>query len=656
MEAIFTLHRLAWAIGVILLTLLVRFVQQLHFHRRLFRNLPGPPHSYIWGHLPCINTVLRKMPKRFAPQTLSMFLQEEFGLSDYFYVDSFPFGFPILFIHDPDLMHQMTVQTSTPKHPVVDEFMTHIGGPGNLVSSEGSEWKRWRSAFNPGFSAAHLVTLAPQIIEECNVFCDIMTERAKNKTLFRMEPASTRLTVDIIGRVILDLSFRSQSGPNEFVDAFVKQVQWSSIGAQFNPIELIDFRRPIVQKYLTWKMDRYTSRALDERFASREQRGRSKVVVDLALEAYMKEVKGATGEVDLSKIKTISSEFKRAAISNLKTFIFAGHDTTSSTIAYIYYYLAKYPATLSKLRAEHDAIFGPDASNVASHIQDDPRLLNRLEYTMAVIREALRLQPPASTIRKGTKGFFLHDSKTGEALPTENFMLWPVDVGLQRHPVHWAPDPHTFRPERHLSSSGSDASANYTSNPAWVAFSKGPRNCIGQELAILETKIIIAMTVRRFVFTPAFGELDSLKGDGTGYPSDSQGLQTQFGEEAYQIQLGTAKPREGMPMRVALLNFGVILSGRPRGGDNFHGQNRNLALVLKPTRSSAHRAAHGSAWRPPFCSVFFYGLELRSPAYHGWLKVKRFYPADRAALSLHRQSADSAVLARERAARNDGWA
>jgi hypothetical protein len=116
---------------------------------------------------------------------------------------------------------------------------------------------------------------------------------------------------------------------------------------------------------------------------------------------------------------------------------------------------------------------------------------------------------------------------------------------MHRNPRYW-PDPHKFNPERFL--------PNDTANDrdAWMPFSKGSRNCIGQELAIIETKIILLMTLRSWDFIPAYHELKALKGDGTGYPSDESGVQTQFGEEAYQIQLGTAKPREGMPCRLKL--------------------------------------------------------------------------------------------------------
>ena len=123
-------------------------------------------------------------------------------------------------------------------------------------------------------------------------------------------------------------------------------------------------------------------------------------------------------------------------------------------------------------------------------------------------------------------------------------MLWPVDVGFGRSRKYWG-DPHVFRPERYLP-------PNEYNKDAWIPFSKGVRNCIGQELAIIETKVILAMTLRQFEFSAAFDELGKLKGDGSGYPSDTSGVQQQYGEDGYQVMQGAAKPREGMPCRIRL--------------------------------------------------------------------------------------------------------
>jgi cytochrome P450 len=542
--------RLAWAAGIVLLTIILRFWQKLHYHRSLVKGLPGPPHSYLFGSLISMGKVIAKQPGSAAPQTYPSCIKDHYKLGDWFAFDPWPFGPTSLAVFSPEMAHEFTVKQSMPKHPLVDDFMVSFGGEGNLVSSEGANWKKWRSAFNPGFSAAYLMTLVPSIVDNCDVFCSLMLKRAKTNELFRMEASTTNLTVDIIGKVVLDHDLNSQIQPNELVNAFISQTIWQPLGTQFNPIEIIDFRIPFVQAWNTFKMNRYIGRLLDERFSSRGSRSeatggkRQKYVIDLALEAYLKEAKGN----DTTKLTTMDPAFRTAAISNIKTFLFAGHDTTSSTVCYAYYYLSKNPSMLSRIRAEHDAVLGSDPTKTSALLKEDAHLLNKLDYTAAVIKESLRMQPPASTVRIGQKGFFLHDPETGEPINTEDLMLWAVDVGLHRNATYW-PDPHVFNPERFLQQDGSAAPAN----PAYVPFSKGPRNCIGQELAMIESRIILALTMRLFDFTPAYDEIAKLNGDGYGRAEGkAEAGMEQFGDEAWQVQKGTAKPRGGMPCRLSL--------------------------------------------------------------------------------------------------------
>lgn len=122
-------------------------------------------------------------------------------------------------------------------------------------------------------------------------------------------------------------------------------------------------------------------------------------------------------------------------------------------------------------------------------------------------------------------------------------MMWPVNVGMNRYPKYF-PDPHVFNPERFLPGNTTD------NKDAWMSFSKGPRNCIGQELAVIELKTLLALTIRSWDLVPAYDELNKLKDDGAGYPNLTTGVLEQFGERAYQVQLGTAKPSEGLPCRL----------------------------------------------------------------------------------------------------------
>ncbi|KAG9729122.1 cytochrome P450, partial [Aureobasidium melanogenum] len=182
-----------------------------------------------------------------------------------------------------------------------------------------------------------------------------------------------------------------------------------------------------------------------------------------------------------------------------------------------------------------------DVSKTGDMIKADPYLLNKMRYADAVVRETLRIFPPGNTVRAGAADFFISDPDTGERYPTDGWLLWSHNLGHMVNPDLWGEDVYSFRPERWLDESNSKGAAN---RDAFMAFAKGPRNCIGQELAMLETKMMLAMTIRQFGFHEAFAEVEKLKNDGSGYPSDLSGVQEQFGEKAYQIQLGTAKPRE----------------------------------------------------------------------------------------------------------------
>lgn len=102
------------------------------------------------------------------------------------------------------MFNQVAVKPSMPKHRAIGDFLGPLSDVDeNLVTAEGADWKTWRAAFNPGFSSQHLQTFVPLIVEEVQVFARLLENHARKNEPFRMESATTRLTVDIIARVIL---------------------------------------------------------------------------------------------------------------------------------------------------------------------------------------------------------------------------------------------------------------------------------------------------------------------------------------------------------------------------------------------------------------------------------------------------------------------
>jgi len=169
-----------------------------------------------------------------------------------------------------------------------------------------------------------------------------------------------------------------------------------------NPSELIDIRKPIIQWYNSRTMNRYIGQKLDERLATYSSRKKSKATIDLAIEAYFHD-KGVTldgqskGALAAGKV---DPDFRRIAIDQVKIFIFAGHDTTSGTISYALYKLGQMPSKIAAVRKELDMVFGQNA-DIAQCIKDDPYTVNKLDYITAVIRETLRIFPPANSFRRG---------------------------------------------------------------------------------------------------------------------------------------------------------------------------------------------------------------------------------------------------------------
>lgn len=267
----------------------------------------------------------------------------------------------------------------------------------------------------------------------------------------------------------------------------------------------------------------------------------AKTITYLAVKAYRSEVmqqqqqqqQPAKEVAAKDGHKHVDPSFMDIAISQLKIFIFAGHDTTASTLSFIYSRLSQAPSALGKTRAEHDAVLGSDPTQALARLTEDPSLLNQMPYTQAVLKEVLRLYPPGATARKGTPDVILTHPVTGQRYPTDGFLVWGASSLTHRHPDYWE-RPDEFLPERFLAKEGEPL---YPRKNAYRPFELGPRNCIGQELAQLELRAILAMTLRELEFEPAYSE------------DAPQAL----GEKAYQVMgVGdiSGHVKNGFPVRV----------------------------------------------------------------------------------------------------------
>jgi Cytochrome P450 len=310
---------------------------------------------------------------------------------------------------------------------------------------------------------------------------------------------------------------------------------------EINPLEFLNIPRYIMQWLNGRRMDKYIGDELDKRFQE-YKRNRvspsSKSVIDLVLQAYFAEQPKNSSDESFENDK-LDPRFREFAITQVRLFLFVGHDSMSSTICYAIHLLSTNPKALATIRDEHDSVFGRTLSDVPSLLKGQPQLLNALPYTTAVIKETLRMFPPGSGIRQGCAGVDLI-AKNGTRYPTANTLIWILHTAMHRAPEYWV-EPDAFLPERWLV--GPDDRL-YPQKGAWRPFEWGPRNCIGQSLAMMELRITLAMVAREFDFTPGYDEWDRI------YPR--KGVQTYRGERAYQIEEAAAHPADRYPCRIRI--------------------------------------------------------------------------------------------------------
>lgn len=197
--------------------------------------------------------------------------------------------------------------------------------------------------------------------------------------------------------------------------------------------------------------------------------------------------------------------------AQIKTFIFAGHETSSTGLSWTFHLLAQHPAIQDRLRAE---ILGAKAAaEERGRDAIDPEDLYALPLLDAVLRESLRVRPPIpgrsfvaqrDDVLPLAHPLTLANGRVLTALPVkkgQEFYTWHT-LTNKRADV-WGPDAFTFSPDRWLRDPQAGAAGELKGAALWgqmMTFFGGPRSCIGYKFALTEMKAIIAVLLERFAF------------------------------------------------------------------------------------------------------------------------------------------------------------
>ncbi|XP_019948310.2 cytochrome P450 4T8 isoform X1 [Paralichthys olivaceus] len=475
-EALATVPRVHHLLAVLCLVYVVYKLSVLLLKRKAaFRDtecFPGPPGHWLFGHV----LEFKQDGKDF--DRMMEWIQE------------YPYAFPMWFgpftcflsIHHPD--YAKTILASTePKDDLAYRFIKTWIGDGLLVS-KGQKWFRHRRLLTRGFHYDILKQYTQLMSDSTQVMLDKWESYGNSNETFELFEHVSLMTLDNILKCAFSYSSNCQteSGTNAYIKSVYELSSLVNLRFRTFPYHnnLIFYLSPHGFRFRkacriahshTEDVIRKRKEALkEEKELNRIQAKRNLDFLDILLCARDENQQG------------LSDEDLRAEVD---TFMFEGHDTTSSGITFILYCLACNPEHQQMCRDEiTEVLQGKDTIE-----WDD---LNKIPYTTMCIKESLRLYPPVPGMaRKITKPMTFCDGRT---LP-EGSLVGTSIYGMHMNPAVWE-NPYVFDPLRFLPENVSKRSPH-----AFVPFSAGPRNCIGQTFAMNEMKVATALTLRRYTLT-----------------------------------------------------------------------------------------------------------------------------------------------------------
>ena len=371
------------------------------------------------------------------------------------------FGQSRILVNHPDLIEQVLVLQQNKFHKTAMARAATEGLLGNgLLNSEGDFWRRQRRLAQPAFQKSRVNEYAGTMVEHALAHAEKWRDGEEREISEEM----SRLACGIAVKTLFGL----EVGPE--ADRIGKNLTF----------------------LMRFQMERLRSPIrLPQNFPTPKQR-RAQAAFDF-LDAYVyriiseRRARGGDGTDLLSRlIAAMDEDGSQMTPKQLRdetmTLFLAGHETTALTLAWTWYLLAQNPAAESRLHDELTRALGNRAAR--------PEDLESLPYLDAVIREALRLYPPAYIVgRLAIEPFELG----GFSFPAGTTVLMSQWI-MHRDPCYFA-EPDVFRPERWL-----DGLAARLPAHAYFPFGGGPRRCIGQGFAMMEAALVTATLARRFHF------------------------------------------------------------------------------------------------------------------------------------------------------------
>ncbi|XP_029173037.1 cytochrome P450 9e2-like [Nylanderia fulva] len=438
-------------------------------------------------HIPPWPVVGNMGPTFLRQLSLTEMVQKIYNLNrDAKYVGFFDSMNPVVVIRDPELVKLIGIKNSElfPEHRAfIDEVNDPLLGK-NLFSLRGEKWKDVRNLLSPAFTSSKMKAMF-KLMSDCAAnFTEFLSKMPSDKNDMEIKNCFTRYTNDVIATCAFGISIDSMRNPTNDFYVLGKDA------TNFNTVRAIKFylsrNMPTITKMLGIKFigDHISQFFKDLVRNTIDIRDKQNIVRPDMLQLMM-DTKGKRGP---GKELTIEDMTAQAFV-----FFFGGFDTASTLMCFAVHEIAVNPSVQKKLRNEVDEVLKQTNGELTYDA------LSGMQYLDAVVNEALRLWPPAIFSDR----ICMQDFELPPALPGDKpfvvkkgSIVWFPIFGFHRDPKYFE-KPNEFYPERFLDENKKNLNLN-----AFIPFGLGPRMCIGNRFALLETKVLIFHLLARCELKP----------------------------------------------------------------------------------------------------------------------------------------------------------
>uniref|UniRef100_A0A0N5A8Z2 Cytochrome P450 n=1 Tax=Syphacia muris TaxID=451379 RepID=A0A0N5A8Z2_9BILA len=438
---------------------------------KLIAKVQGPPALPLLGNL----HQFRLKPDEFFEQVqgVSYMLQSKNDRIARIWMGVWP----VVLLYGAEESEAVLGSNKTLKKPFHYNFLSEWIGHGLLINTP-ENWRPRRKLLTPAFH----YDILKDFVEVYNRHGTTLLHKFEKLAGDRYNEIFRTIslcTIDIICEAALGVHVDAQNKPSPYLDA-VTQMKYIIHQRILKPHLYPQFMFNLFgkgkqhDKYLEI-LHEFTGKAIRERKKLADEAGgvqnlmkkeaasgrKRMAFLDLMLDMHAK------GDLPLSGIQ-----------EEVDTFTFEGHDTTSASMNWFLHLMGTNPDIQIKVQKEVDEVLGEEDRPIT---YED---LGNLQYLEACIKETLRLYPSVPIIGR----FLTDDIKIKDKIIPKYVGVVICPSMVHRDPKHW-PDPEIFKPERFLST---ESKHPY----AFIPFSAGARNCIGQRFALMEEKCVLALLMR----------------------------------------------------------------------------------------------------------------------------------------------------------------